>query len=225
MNPGLAEGGIMQTPNFDHTATRSKRSRRTVVLGAGALALALSIIGTAAAVGGRSSPTAPAHVPSITEAAPSGLPEALPEVPRAAAQPATSTSSTPAAPVLADGTYPTYITKVDVDGATITVDVIQVFQDEAAEKAALEDGMQDVLAEGLYIYVRNENPRLRTLAVARDVHIQFHGECESPGTRNAALTELAKKAKDDFFNLYYYDITVVHGAIHQIVQRLAQAAC
>ena len=211
----------MQTPNFDHTATRSKRSRRMVVLGAGAIALVLCIIGTAAAVGGRSSPTAPAHVPSITVAASSGLPEALPEVPRAAAQPATSTSSTPAAPVLADGTYPTYVTKVDVDGATITVDVVQVFQDEAAEKAAIEDG-RDFVAD--YIYVRNENPRLRTLPVARDVHIQFLGECESPGTRNAALTELAKKTPD-VLNLYYYDITVMHGAIHQIVQRLAQAAC
>jgi hypothetical protein len=212
----------MQTPNLDQTATRSKRSRRTVMLGASALALALSIIGTAAAVGGRSSPTAQAHAPSITVAAPSGLPEVLPEVPPAAAQPATSTSSTPAAPVLEDGTYPTYVTKVDVDGATITVDVVQVFQDEAAEKAAIEDG-KDFVAD--YIYVRNENPRLRTLAVARDVHIQFLGECESPGTRNAALTELAKKTKDDFNNLYYYDITVMHGAIHQIVQRLAQAAC
>jgi hypothetical protein len=40
-----------------------------------------------------------------------------------------STPSTPAAPVLADETYPTYVTNVDVDGATITVDVLQVFQD------------------------------------------------------------------------------------------------
>jgi hypothetical protein len=214
----------MQTPNLDQTATRSKRSRRTVMLGAGALALALSIIGTAAAVGGRSSPTAQAHEPAATVASP-------PTIASASQSPSDQVASKPAkkatlaAPVLADGTYPTYVTKVDVDGATITVDVVQVFQDEAAEKAAIEDGMQDFVAEGLYIYVRNENPRLRTLPVASDVHIQFIGICESPGTRDAALTELAKKTKDDFNNLYYYDITVMHGAIHQIVQRLAQAAC
>ena len=38
-------------------------------------------------------------------------------------------------------------------------------------------------------------------------------------------TELAKKTKDDSFNLYYYDITVTNGVIHQIVQRVTQAAC
>ena len=216
----------MQTPNIDHTATRSKRNRRMVTIGAGALALVLAIIATVAAVGDGSSSAAQAPKPLALVASPATVASQSPSD-HVASKPAKKAKapSTPAAPVLADGTYPTYVTKVDVHGATITVDVIQVFQDEAAEKAALEDGVQDVLAEGLYIYVRNENPRLRTVPVASDVHIEFIGDCESPGSREAALTELAKKAKDDSFNLYYYDITVMHGAIHQIVQHVAQAAC
>jgi hypothetical protein len=215
----------MQTPNIDHTATRSKRNRRMVTLGAGAIALVLAIIATVAAVGGGSSSATQPREPLALVASPATIASQSPSDHVASKPAKKAKESKPAAPVLADGTYPTYVTKVDVDGATITVDVIQVFQDEAAVKAALEDGVQDVVAEGLYIYVRNENPRLRTLPVASDVHIEFLGTCESPGDRDAALTELAKKAKDDFFNLYYYDITVMHGAIQQIIQRIAQAAC
>jgi hypothetical protein len=218
----------MQTPNIDPTATRSKRNHRMVTLGAGALAIVLAIIATVAAVSGGSSSPAQAREPLALVADPATIAPPSPSdhvAPKTSKKAKASTPSTPAAPVLADGTYPTYVTTVDVAGATITVDVIQVFQDEAAERAAIEDGVQDVLAEGLYIYVRNENPRLRTLPVASDVDIEFIGTCESPGNREAALTELAKKAKDDFFNLYYYDITVMDGAIHRIMQRLAQAAC
>jgi hypothetical protein len=78
--------------------------------------------------------------------------------------------------------------------------------------------------QGLYIYVRNENPLLRTLPVASDVRIDFLGTCESPGDRGAALTKLAKKTKH-FDDLYYYDISVVDGVIHQIIQRIAGNAC
>jgi hypothetical protein len=214
----------MQTPNLDQEATRPKRSRRMVMLGAGALALALAIIGTVAAVADRSSSTS--HEPAVLAASPATI-AAAPQSPDAqpAAKPAgVSTTSTPAGPVLADGIYPTYVTKVDVDGATITVDVIQVFENEAASKAALEDGMNRDIAEYLYIYVRNQNPLLRTLPVARDVRIDFLGTCESPGNRDAALTELAKKTKH-FDSTFYYEVTVTDGSIHKITQRVATAAC
>jgi hypothetical protein len=226
MNPGLAEGGIMQTPNIDHPVTRSKRNRRMVTLGAGALALVLAIIGAIAALGGGSSSAAQAREPLALVGSPATIASQSPSdhVASKQAKKAKGMASTPAAPVLADGTYPAYVTKVDVGGATVTVDVLQVFQNEAAQKAALEDGVQDVVAEGLYIYVRNENPLLRTLSVAADVRIDFLGTCESPGDRDAALTELAKKTKH-FDDLYYYDIIVRNGVIHRITQRVAQAAC
>jgi hypothetical protein len=227
MNPGLAEGGIMQTPNIDHTATRSKRNRRMVTLGAGALALVLAIIATVAAVGRGSSSAAQAHQPATTVASPATIAsqsssDQVASVPAKKAK-SVSAPSTPAAPVLADGTYPTYVTKVDVGGATITVDVIQVFQNEAAVKAAIEDGMTRDEAQMLYIYVRNQNPLLRTLGVAGNVRIVFLDGCEAPD-RTTGLTELAKVTKH-FDSLYYYDITVTNGVIHQILQRIAEAAC
>src|SRR5439155_16753678 len=129
------------------------------------LALVLAIIATVAAVGGGSSSAAQAREPLALAASPDTIGPQSPSDAVASKPAKKAKESQPAAPVLADGVYPTYVTKVDVDGATITVDVIQVFQDEAAEKAAIEDGVQDVVAEGMYIYVRNENPRLRTLAV------------------------------------------------------------
>jgi hypothetical protein len=217
----------MQTPNLDQEATRPRRSRRMVMLGAGALALALAIIGTAAAVGGRSSTGTLAHEPVALVASPATIAEAPQSPDETASKPAgtsVSTTSTPAAAVLADGIYPTYVTKVDVDGTMVTIDVIQVFENEAASKAALEDGMNRDIAEYLYIYVRNQNPLLRTLPVAGDVRVDFLGTCESSGNRDAALTELAKKTKH-FDSTFYYDVTVTDGAIHQITQRVATAAC
>jgi hypothetical protein len=225
MNPGLAEGGIMQTPNIDHTATRSKRNRRMVTIGAGALALMLAIIATVAAVGG-GSPATQAREPLALVPSPATIASQSPSD-HVASKPAKkakgSAPSAPTAPVLADGTYPTYVTNVDVDGAMITVDVIQVFQDEAAVKAALEDGVQDDVANFLYIYVRNQNPLLRTLGVARNVRIVFLDGCEAPD-RTTGLKELAKVTKH-FDDLYYYDITVANGVIDRIIQRIAQAAC
>ena len=126
--------------------------------------------------------------------------------------------------VLADGIYPTYIDGVDVGRATITIDVIQVFEDDAAIDAAIEDGMAPNDAQYLYVYVRNQNPRLRTLPVARDVDMLFLDGCEAPPERDAALTELAKSTTP-FSSLYYYDVTVANGAIRHIEQHLTEAAC
>ncbi len=150
----------------------------------------MASIGTAAALGGRSSPSAQSHQPSATVIAP-GVVAAAPQSPSGQAAPKAITS-TPV-PVLADGTYPTYIDKVDVKDATITVDVIQLFENEAAINAAVEDGMSANDAQYLYVYIRNQNPRLRTLPVARNIDIEFTDGCEAPPVRDKALTELAKR--------------------------------
>src|SRR5437899_1852305 len=94
-------------------SARSGRRRRRVLLGAGALALVLSTVGTVAAVAavaGRSSPAVQANAPSVALAIPAAIP--APQSPSALSAP-NATSSL--APVLADGTYPAYIDKVDVD--------------------------------------------------------------------------------------------------------------
>ena len=90
--------------------------------------------------------------------------------------------------------------------------------------AAIEDGMAPNDAQYLYVYVRNQNPRLRTLPVARDVDMLFLDGCEAPPERDAALTELAKRTTP-FSSLYYYDVTVANGTIRHIEQHLTEAAC
>jgi hypothetical protein len=214
----------MQTPPLHQpeerapaTSTR-RRSRRLVLIAAGALALGLATIGSVAALGGGTSPA------RHTAAGPTSVTVSNP--PRA-----TTTSKAPgkpasvaATPLLADGTYPAYIDRVDTDGAAITVDVIQVFQGKAATTAAVQDGMSASDARYLGVYVRNENPRLRTLPVAGDARIQLLHECESPPSPPPSLNDLRSKTTP-FNDLYYYEITVKDGVIRQITEHLARPAC
>jgi hypothetical protein len=65
--------------------------------------------------------------------------------------------------VLADGRHPVYIKTVDASGRTVTFDLIQFFMGDAATKAAAEDGEESPPPNDYYI--RNVNPRLRTLPV------------------------------------------------------------
>ncbi len=197
-----------------------RRHRGLVLLGAGSLALMLAATGITAALAGRSSPTAQAHKPSIAVPSRTGVAA----VTRQSPVNRSVNPITPVGPILADGTYPTYIRDVDVRSARITVDVIQVFENDAAVTAAIEDGRSPSEAQGLYIYVRNQNSRLRTLLVARHLRISFADGCDAPRDRKAALTELAKAAAK-FTSLYYYQITVRNGAIHSVNQKLAEAAC
>jgi hypothetical protein len=64
---------------------------------------------------------------------------------------------------LADGRHPVYLKTVDPGQQTITFDLIQFFAGEAATKAAAEDGQESPPPNDYYI--RNVNPRLRTLPV------------------------------------------------------------
>lgn len=92
-------------------ATR-RRHRRAVLLGAGAIALALATIGTISTLIGRSSLATQAYAPSV--AGPSsiaGASAATQQSRRAQVAP-NSTTSTSSSPVLADGTHPTYIAEV-----------------------------------------------------------------------------------------------------------------
>src|SRR5712691_4388813 len=191
---------------------RLTRSRGIVLLAAGTIALVIATSSIVAALAGRPSP-------ATAQQSPSG------QAGRNATRTSTgvSATSTAARPVLADGTYPTYIRGVDVGGAAITVDVIQVFKDQAAAKAAIADGKSPNEAQYLYVYVRNQSSRLRTLPVAHDVRIQFVDGCESPPNRHEALTDLAERTTP-FNTTYYYDVTVFAGAIHHIVQHLATPA-
>lgn len=74
--------------------------------------------------------------------------------------------------MLADGRHAAFLTAIDVSAGTITFDVIQYLTGEAAEHAFHQDHPE--IAEGPPngFYIRNENPRLRTLPVHHDVPVQ-----------------------------------------------------
>lgn len=127
-----------------------------------------------------------------------------------------------AAPVLPDGDTTAYITKVASD--RIVVDVVQVFHDDQAVKEAVADGRSPSDAKYLTTYVRNENPRLRTVPLAGDLEVKLRDACGEPGNnREAQLTRLAANAK--LGGTYYYTLSVSDGTVERIEERLAVNAC
>jgi len=140
---------------------------------------------------------------------------------------ASSSGSGAAAPAaLADGTHDAYITRIDRASNRIVVDVVQVFDGQAARDAAIADGMARDNAQYLGVYVRNQNPRLRTLPLARDLRLDLRGgDCEAP--LNHQLTKLATDAQamSGPIHTYYFTLTVSHGKVQQIQERLAINAC
>jgi hypothetical protein len=95
--------------------------------------------------------------------------------------PAATTAPAPKAPaptsgptthqpiVLPDGRHPVRITTVDPDQHRITVDLIQFYWGEDATREAAKDHQESPPPNDYYI--RNINPRLRTLPVTRDATI------------------------------------------------------
>jgi hypothetical protein len=132
----------------------------------------------------------------------------------------------PTRPVLADGRYPSYIRTVDSRRNRLVVDLVQVFDGQAARDAAIADGMARDQAQYLGVYVRNQNPRLRTLPLARDLRLDLRGgDCEAP--RNHQLTKLATDARSMSgpIHTYYFTLTVRAGAVQQVQEFLAINAC
>jgi hypothetical protein len=129
-------------------------------------------------------------------------------------------------PVLADGRYDSYIRTVDSRRNRLVVDLVQVFDGQAARDAAIADGMARDKAQYLGVYARNQNPRLRTLPLARDLRLDLRGgDCEAP--LNHQLTKLAADARSmsGSTHTYYFTLTVRAGAVHQVQEFLAINAC
>lgn len=103
--------------------------------------------------GGTTPAARPTTPPPVTTA-----PPATTAPPPTGAAPTPRRSPTPATD-LADGTYYAYFKSIDLGTRTVVVDVVQFLTGEAAAKAAREDGKE---ADNDY-YVRNTNPKLRTL--------------------------------------------------------------
>jgi hypothetical protein len=224
-HPGSSQAG----------SSEGRRRRRTLVLVAGALIVLALAVGTSLAIATR---------PVARQAPASATPAAAAEDQNAntdqgqtetetQGQDATATdggtgsgsrgsAAETAAPVLPDGETTAYITKVASD--RIVVDVVQVFHDDAAVKAAVADGTSPSDAKYLTTWVRNENPRLRTLPLAGDLEVKLRDACGEPGnSREAQLTRLAANAA--LKGTYYYTLSVSDGTVERIEERLAVNAC
>jgi hypothetical protein len=128
--------------------------------------------------------------------------------------------------VLADGHYDTYIRQVNTRGDYLVVDLVQVFEGQAAIDAAIADGMSRDQAQVMYTYVRNQNPRLRTLPLAGDLRVDLlPGDCIE--SLDHQLAKLVKDARvmNGSRPAYYFTLTVDGGAVHHIVEHRTGNAC
>ena len=133
-----------------------------------------------------------------------------------------SSGSNPPAAALPDGTHTAYITKVDQVNHRIVVDVVQVFEGDQAVKEAIADGKPRSEAQYLTSWVRNVNPRLRTLPLGSGLVVKLAGGCEE-SSRDQLLTTLASNASQK--GVYYYTLTLSGGKVQRIQERLAINAC
>ena len=178
-----------------------------------AVVFAAAIAITGCAAHSTADPSSPA--PVTPQAAPPIAP--APESPTVAPKPA---PAAPKPPVLADGRYDAYLRQVNTRGDYLVADLVQVFHDQAAVEAAVADGKPQGTAQYLSTYVRNQNPRLRTLSLAGDLRVDLLGGCEEPVSH-----QLNRLAADARAGGYYFTLSITGGAVHQIQEHIAGNAC
>jgi hypothetical protein len=203
----------MSAPIFDRpppTGSSAARRDRPFVLAVAALLVAATAVGIGVAVADRQ----PARPAMAATGAKAPVPAA--EGTRAGVDTAGN------AAVLPDGVHHALIRKVDVAGERVTVDVVQRFVDGEAEKAALEAGRSAAEAEWTIVWLRNEDPRLRTLPLAADLRVDFFEPCDTAPDRRAVLRRLAANAR---LGHYFYSLTVRYGSVHALVERQITPAC
>jgi hypothetical protein len=224
--------------------TRSHRPRMLLI--AASLVVVAAAAGTSLALTNRSSTGTPAAAPAATDAIATSQP-ADQSAGQAGDQRGTddqsgqssgaakakddtssegngsgSTGTAKGAAVLADGVHHALIRKVDVASGRLTVDVVQAFFDGDAVKAAIADGKSREEAQYLPVWLRNENPRLRTLPVAAGFNAAFLQPCDESPSPRTALEQLATNGRS---GVYFYSMTVRDGAVERIQERLAVNAC
>ena len=187
-------------------------------------AAAIAVTGCAAhstAVNPSVTPVVDAPAPPVASPAPKPIPLPVPKP-----IPVPTPARAPKAPVLADGHYDAYIQQVNTRSDYLVVDLVQVFQGQTAIDAAITDGLPRDQAQVLYVWVRNQNPRLRTLAIASDLRLDLlPGDCIE--SRNHQFAKLSKdsRAMSNSRPAYYFTLTVAGGAVHRIQEDKTFNAC
>ena len=126
--------------------------------------------------------------------------------------PGGTTNSEPA--VLADGRHPVYLKTVDPAGRMVTFDLIQFYQDDQATTEAAKDHQESPPPNDYYI--RNVNPRLRTLPVLADAAItanQVAGSNQDVPVTLSKLAALTRERSPVFW------ITVRHEQVSKISEQ------
>jgi hypothetical protein len=197
------------------------RPVRTII--AVVFAAAVAITGCAA----HSTTPSPVPSPPVVDQAPMPLsvsPSPAP-APKPTPTPKVAIDRVPG-PVLTDGRYDSYIRTVDTNRQRLVVDLVQVFKYPASVDAAIADGMARDQAQVLDVWVRNQNPRLRTLAMASDLQIDLlPGDCIE--SRNHQLAKLLKdsRAMSNSRPAFYFTLTVAGGVVHRIQEDKTFSAC
>jgi hypothetical protein len=175
-----------------------------------AIATAL-LIGSLAVAGCARSQPDPSASPT------SGQPAAAPAT-KAPAPAGGTTDSQPA--VLVDGRHPVIIKTVDPDRRTITFDLIQLYWGDDATTEAAKDHQESPPPNDYYI--RNVNPRLRTMSVWADAPITCNtltAGYTGSATKNVRLPldRLAIVLPHDGGGLFW--ITVRHDQVVKIAEQ------
>ncbi|HEV3462831.1 MAG TPA: hypothetical protein VG846_02495 [Actinomycetota bacterium] len=214
-----------------------RRSRKQLVLVASALIVVALAVGTSLAMATRPvarqdpAATTPVAVAEDQSTNANQAPTQTPEQGTTGDSGTSGGSGSPtddprtgaAAQVLPDGRTPAYITGVDAGNDRIVVDVVQVFHDDEAVKAAIADGKPASQAKYYTGWIRNENSRLRTLPLAANLDVRLMGSCEDSDDRATVLARLADHAKRK--GGYYFDLTVADGKVTKIQERMVINAC
>jgi hypothetical protein len=190
------------------------RPVRTVI----AIMFAAAIAVTGCAAHSTADHPSPAPNPPVLNDTPIDLP--APRIPTPAPKPPVLR-----VPVLADGRYDAYIRTVDAGRNRLVVDLVQVFHDQAAVDAAVADGQSRDTAQVLSTYVRNQNPRLRTLPLAGDVRLDLRGGCEEPVSHQLAKLAADARAMSGPAHTWYFTLTVAGGAVQRVQEFVAINAC
>jgi hypothetical protein len=72
------------------------------------------------------------------------------------------------------------------------------------------------------VWLRNRNPRLRTLPLAADLKVDFYQSCDEQPDRRAVLEQPADNVR---LGVYFHTLTVRDGEVHAIKERQIQPAC
>lgn len=118
---------------------------------------------------GQGQSTTSASPPTVSIVPSSSVPSLSPSPSTRSAQPE---PAEPASPTLADGRYAAYLTAIDTRARAVTFDVIQYLTGEEAAKAFHRDNPDIPEGPPNNFYIVNRNPRLRTMPVYQNVHVE-----------------------------------------------------